>query len=112
MSPNINNKINEMFLKIFKSRLKIWTNFLEKKVKRAKVTMNPIMIPIGRFLPPSIDPDKIMGKIGKMQGEIIKTNPSKKARIKVSSSCFIGDFSYVTMLKANEFYAFALSIIC
>ena len=41
-----------------------------------------------RFFP-VIEPDKMMGKMGKMQGEIIKLNPSIKARMILTSAVCI-----------------------
>jgi hypothetical protein len=37
-----------------------------------------MMIPKGRFLLPVSDPARIMGKMGKIQGEMINANPSRK----------------------------------
>jgi hypothetical protein len=38
-------------------------------------------MPNGRFLAPVKDPARIMGKMGKIQGEIIRENPSRNPKI-------------------------------
>ena len=55
-----------------------------KSVKKVKLKINPVITPKGRALPISvvpIDEDKIIGRIGKMQGERIVTIPAKNAKI-------------------------------
>ena len=74
ISPNAANLTQSKF------KPKPCTRLRAKKVKIAKLTTKPMIIPIGLRLPPSIELDNIMGKIGNMQGETINANPSKKAR--------------------------------
>ena len=55
-----------------------------KSVKNVKLNMNPVITPNGRALPIWVVPmleDKIIGSIGKMQGDKIVTTPAKKAKI-------------------------------
>lgn len=51
-----------------------------RSVKKVKLPMKPAMMPRGRLLPPLNDPDKTMGRMGRIQGERIVTNPPKKAK--------------------------------
>lgn len=41
---------------------------------------------MGRLLPLPNEPDKMMGRIGRMQGEMMRASPSKKARLIFSVS--------------------------
>jgi len=50
-----------------------------KSVKRVKLAMNPIITPTGRDFP--IAEERMIGKIGKIQGDKIVTMPAKKAKI-------------------------------
>lgn len=54
------------------------TKEVKNRVKRVKLKTNPTTTPIGRLLPPPIEPDKTIGKTGRMQGESIVTIPAKK----------------------------------
>lgn len=56
------------------------TMLAKNRVKKVKLVINPVTIPRGRRLPPPEDPDKTIGKIGKMQGERIVTMPARKAK--------------------------------
>jgi hypothetical protein len=55
------------------------TNQREKNANKQKETINPVVIPMGRVLPPSMEVDRTRGKIGKMQGDKIKAKPSINA---------------------------------
>jgi len=66
---------------IFKSIPEIRTNSREKYVKSVNTKINPTMIPKGRRLLPVKDPDKMIGNIGKMQGEIMSAKPSKNPKV-------------------------------
>jgi hypothetical protein len=57
------------------------TRVVKNKVKKVKLAIKPTMIPNGRRLPPVNDPDKTIGRIGKMQGERMVTIPPKKEKI-------------------------------
>ncbi|WP_454782071.1 hypothetical protein [Legionella sp. WA2022007384] len=46
-----------------------------------KNKVKPTIIPMGRFLDPESEPAKKIGRIGKIQGEIIKQNPSINPKI-------------------------------
>ena len=62
---------------------KTLTIVVRNNVKKVKLATNPIMTPIGRDFPVSCPPIvdvRIMGSIGKMQGERIVTIPAKKAK--------------------------------
>ena len=55
----------------------------KNNVKKVKLKTNPVMTPIGLALPIWVVPileDKIIGSIGKMQGERIVTIPAKNAK--------------------------------
>jgi hypothetical protein len=41
--------------------------------------MKPVVIPIGRALPPSMELERMSGKMGKMQGDKMRAKPSIKA---------------------------------
>lgn len=54
-----------------------------KRVKKVKLKINPVITPIGLALPISVVPieeDRMIGKIGRMQGERIVTTPAKNAK--------------------------------
>lgn len=51
----------------------------EKKVNNANVAIKPSMIPNGFDSLPSNEPERIIGKTGKIHGEIMRPNPSRKA---------------------------------
>jgi hypothetical protein len=57
------------------------------KVKKVKLMTKPVTMPIGFLLPSATDPERITGKIGKIQGDRIVTTPAKKAKT-VRSSIF------------------------
>jgi hypothetical protein len=50
-------------------------------VKKVKLKINPVIIPSGRFLPPVNDPERTIGRMGRIQGERMVTIPAKKAKI-------------------------------
>lgn len=53
----------------------------KNKVKNVKLAINPTTTPIGLFFPESVDDeDKIIGRIGRIQGESMVTIPAKKAK--------------------------------
>ena len=59
-------------------------------VKKVKLAINPTTTPHGRFLPPVIDEDSTMGRIGKMQGERMVTMPARNAnRMRSMISCYV-----------------------
>lgn len=73
--------MTEKSLKISAGIPLILTIVERNKVKKVKLKMKPITIPIGRLIPVvSIEDDKTTGKIGRMQGESIVTIPAKKAK--------------------------------
>lgn len=85
IKPKVNITKTEIFRK--KSALKPvnFTIEVKKSVKKVKLKRNPSMIPKGFFLPSLTEPERIIGKTGKIQGERIVTIPAKKAKpIKIS----------------------------
>lgn len=55
-----------------------------KSVKKVKLNINPKTIPVGRALPVSFPPiveERIMGRIGKIQGDSMVTIPAKNANV-------------------------------
>lgn len=48
----------------------------KNKVKRVKLSTNPTTIPMGRLCPPFRDPERTIGRIGRMQGESIVIKPA------------------------------------
>jgi hypothetical protein len=52
------------------------------RVKKVKLEIRPIMIPIGRHRPRIVPVDKTSGSTGSMHGEIIVKNPERKANVK------------------------------
>lgn len=82
--PSKSKTMNEIFLIVLGSRWKNVIIALEKSVMIVKVMMKPVMIPNGLALFPVNDPARMMGRIGKIQGEIINATPSTKASISVN----------------------------
>jgi hypothetical protein len=60
---------------------RVLTSKLKKRVKNVKLKIKPVTTPKGLFLPPLSDPDKTIGRIGRMHGERIVTTPPIKANI-------------------------------
>ena len=50
-----------------------------KRVKKVKLAIKPIITPMGRDFPPTLD-ERIIGKTGKIQGERIVTIPARNAK--------------------------------
>ena len=48
----------------------------KKSVKRVKLRTKPITMPIGLRCPPFKEPERTMGRIGKIQGESMVTKPA------------------------------------
>ena len=63
------------------------TMAVRKRVKKVKLKMNPVTTPIGRLFPPVIEPERTIGRIGKIHGERIVTIPPKNEKI-IRSSIF------------------------
>src|SRR3989344_5913861 len=61
---------------------------VRKSVKKVNPIMNPSTIPHGLFLPPATEPERTIGRMGKMQGERIVTNPPIKAKRRSSATLF------------------------
>jgi hypothetical protein len=55
------------------------TTYDRRAVARVKLTMKPVIMPIGRCLLSGVPLAKIIGKRGRIQGERIVTNPAMKA---------------------------------
>lgn len=50
------------------------------RVKMAKLSIMPSVIPSGFLCPPETDEDKIIGKSGQIQGAKIVMSPERKAK--------------------------------
>lgn len=56
----------------------------KKSVKNVKLKMNPVITPKGLAFPicwVPMDEERMIGRMGKMQGESIVTTPAKNAKI-------------------------------
>ena len=69
----------EIFRRESAERLVALTIAVKKRVKKVKLTINPVTIPNGRLFPPVSVPESTIGKIGNIHGERIVTIPAKKA---------------------------------
>ena len=52
----------------------------KKSVKKVKLRINPVIMPRGFFLSPSIVPERTIGKTGRIHGERTVTIPARKAK--------------------------------
>ena len=60
----------------------IFTIDARKRVKKVKLAIKPMTTPSGRFLPDeSAEEERIIGNIGRIQGESIVTIPARNAKI-------------------------------
>ncbi len=57
-----------------------FTIAVSANVKNVKLNTKPVTIPNGRCLPPASEPDRMIGRIGKMHGDRIVTTPARKAK--------------------------------
>lgn len=80
VAPNPAMMMTETILNVSAEMPKDLTSVERKSVKKVKLAMNPMTIAIGRFLSPVIDPLNTIGRMGKMHGERIVTNPARKAK--------------------------------
>jgi len=55
---------------------------VRKRVKKVKLMIKPRIMPSGFLRLPPTDPERTIGSIGKIQGEIIVTIPARKANAK------------------------------
>ena len=80
----------EMFRKLSAEIPVALTIAVRKSVKKVKLKIKPITMPIGRFLLPVKEPERMIGRIGRMQGERIVTMPARRAkRIKMIISFMV-----------------------
>ena len=63
----------------------IFANVARKRVKNVKLRINPVTIPKGFFRLPVIELERMIGSMGRIQGERIVTIPAKKAKKKSTS---------------------------
>lgn len=68
-----------MNLKVSAEISKLLTKVARKRVKKVKLTTNPITIPKGLLCPPTL-PDNTIGKIGRTHGDRIVTIPATNAK--------------------------------
>src|SRR3989344_6952373 len=68
--------------KIFGSKWKNITSVEILKVKNAKLTIIPRVIPIGFRCPPLVDEERMIGRSGQMQGAKIVVRPATKEKIR------------------------------
>jgi hypothetical protein len=55
------------------------TRAVRNSVKNVKLRINPVTTPNGLRFPPVMEPDRTMGRIGRIHGERIVTIPPTKA---------------------------------
>lgn len=70
----------EKLRRIFGEILKIFTKVDRKRVKKVKLAIKPVIVPICFLKTPLLETetDKTIGKTGKIQGESIVTMPARK----------------------------------
>lgn len=66
--------------KILGSKGIIFTIYDSERVKKAKLTMTPIVMPNAFFFPPVVEDDKTIGSIGQIHGAKMVTRPERKAK--------------------------------
>lgn len=66
-----------------------------------------MIIPKGRFLEPAREVARIMGKIGKIQGEIMRLNPSINPKtIVIKSDCMMIAHESIPVIISNSIHPF------
>ena len=80
--PKNSNMMPAIIRRIFAGIPVARTIVVKKRVNKVKLKIKPRIIPKGRFFPPLRDPDKTIGRTGRMQGDRIVTIPARKAKKK------------------------------
>ncbi len=102
--------MTEASLKVSAEMLNNWTMVERKSVKKVKLSTKPTTTPIGLPLPvclPPIVEERMMGRIGRIQGERMVTIPARNAN--AIKSIIIGFRMSDLRRKKNGFFLYLIS---